>query len=120
MPRSLLWVSTDDGRQPGCDVEQPRQAAVRGSTRWPLRSAEPSATTTDLCSVSGGVIAGRGLGKSCVSDAQRQVGWSRLGFDVPGVSRGVVVLAGYLVALVITYVGALRAARVYPAAAFRY
>jgi putative ABC transport system permease protein len=70
------------------------------------------------------IVVGTGLGLavaySVISDSRRTPSWENMSFVVPWGTLGIIFLAVYLVALLTTFVPALRASRIYPAEALRY
>jgi putative ABC transport system permease protein len=70
------------------------------------------------------IVVGTGLGLavaySVISDSRRTPSWENMSFVVPWETLGIIFLAVYLVALLTTFVPALRASRIYPAEALRY
>jgi putative ABC transport system permease protein len=70
------------------------------------------------------IVVGTGLGLavaySVISDSRRTPSWENMTFVVPWETLGIIFFAVYLVALLTTFVPALRASRIYPAEALRY
>jgi putative ABC transport system permease protein len=70
------------------------------------------------------IVVGTGLGLavaySVISDSRRTPSWENMSFVVPWGTLGIIFLAVYLVAMLTTFVPALRASRIYPAEALRY
>jgi putative ABC transport system permease protein len=70
------------------------------------------------------IVVGTGLGLAVaynvISDSRRTPSWEHMSFAVPWGTLGVIFLAVYLVALLTTFIPALRASRIYPAEALRY
>jgi putative ABC transport system permease protein len=70
------------------------------------------------------IFVGTGLGLavaySVVSDSRRTPSWENMSFVVPWETLGIIFFAVYVVALLTTFVPALRASRIYPAEALRY
>jgi len=70
------------------------------------------------------IVVGTGLGLavaySVISDSRRTPSWENMSFVVPWETLGIIFFAVYLVALLTTFVPALRASRIYPAEALRY
>jgi putative ABC transport system permease protein len=70
------------------------------------------------------IVVGTGLGfavaYNVINDSRRTPSWENMSFVVPWGTLGVIFLAVYLVALLTTFVPALRASRIYPAEALRY
>jgi putative ABC transport system permease protein len=70
------------------------------------------------------IVVGTGLGLAVafnvINDSRRTPSWENMSFVVPWGTLGIIFLAVYLIALVTTFVPALRASRIYPAEALRY
>jgi putative ABC transport system permease protein len=70
------------------------------------------------------IFVGTGLGLAVafnvINDSRRTPSWENMSFVVPWGTLGVIFLAVYLVALLTTFIPALRASRIYPAEALRY
>jgi putative ABC transport system permease protein len=70
------------------------------------------------------IVVGTGLAlviaRNVIADVSKQASWGDLAFVVPWVSLGVIFLVVYAVALLTTFIPALRASRVRPAEALRY
>jgi putative ABC transport system permease protein len=70
------------------------------------------------------IFVGTGLGLavaySVISDSRRTPSWENMSFVVPWGTLGIIFFAVYVVALLTTFVPALRASRIYPAEALRY
>jgi putative ABC transport system permease protein len=70
------------------------------------------------------IVVGSGLGLAVafnvINDSRRTPSWENMSFVVPWGTLGVIFLAVYLVALLTTFIPALRASRIYPAQALRY
>jgi putative ABC transport system permease protein len=70
------------------------------------------------------IAVGSGLGLAVafnvINDSRRTPSWENMSFVVPWGTLGVIFLAVYLVALLTTFIPALRASRIYPAEALRY
>ena len=70
------------------------------------------------------IVVGSGLGLAVafnvINDSRRTPSWENMSFVVPWGTLGIIFLAVYLVALLTTFVPALRASRIYPAEALRY
>ena len=70
------------------------------------------------------IFVGTGLGLAVafnvINDSRRTPSWENMSFVVPWGTLGIIFLAVYLVALLTTFIPALRASRIYPAEALRY
>jgi len=70
------------------------------------------------------IVVGSGLGLAVafnvINDSRRTPSWENMSFVVPWGTLGIIFLAVYLVALLTTFIPALRASRIYPAEALRY
>jgi putative ABC transport system permease protein len=70
------------------------------------------------------IVVGTGLGLavaySVINDSRRTPSWENMSFVVPWGTLGIIFFAVYVVALLTTFVPALRASRIYPAEALRY
>jgi putative ABC transport system permease protein len=70
------------------------------------------------------IVVGSGLGLAVafnvINDSRRTPSWENMSFVVPWGTLGVIFLAVYLVAVLTTFIPALRASRIYPAQALRY
>jgi putative ABC transport system permease protein len=70
------------------------------------------------------ILVGTGLGlvvgHNVIVDSRRQPSWENMSFELPWLTLGIIFLVVYAVALVTTWVPAVRASRVYPAEALRY
>jgi ABC-type antimicrobial peptide transport system permease subunit len=67
-----------------------------------------------------GTALGLAVAYSVISDSRRTPSWENMSFVVPWGTLGIIFLAVYLVAMLTTFVPALRASRIYPAEALRY
>ena len=69
------------------------------------------------------IVVGSGLGLAVafnvINDSRRTPSWENMSFVVPWGTLGIIFLAVYLVALLTTFIPALRASRIYPAEALR-
>jgi putative ABC transport system permease protein len=70
------------------------------------------------------IVVGSGLGLATafnvINDSRRTPSWENMSFVVPWGTLAIIFSAVYLVALLTTFVPALRASRIYPAQALRY
>jgi len=70
------------------------------------------------------IVVGSGLGLAVafnvINDSRRTPSWENMSFVVPWGTLGIIFLAVYLVALLTTFIPALRASRIYSAEALRY
>jgi putative ABC transport system permease protein len=73
-----------------------------------------------LTSIVLGTALGLAVAFNVIHDSQQQPSWHNLSFDPPWLTLAVIFLVVYAVALLTTYLPAVRASRVYPAEALRY
>jgi putative ABC transport system permease protein len=73
-----------------------------------------------LTSIVLGTALGLAVAFNVIHDSQQQPSWRNLSFDPPWLTLAIIFLVVYAVALLTTYLPAVRASRVYPAEALRY
>jgi putative ABC transport system permease protein len=73
-----------------------------------------------LTSIVLGTVLGLAVAYNVIHDSQQQPSWSSLSFDPPWITMALIFVAVYAVALLTTYLPAVRASRVYPAEALHY